>query len=144
MRIFTDHKKLSCIIYNNDRVLIWRPIIEEYGTDIECIKGEKNIVAEALSILTINSNQETTQESTHRKEIVSEIIDNKELPEGDFTINFKIINQYQQKNPRLKTKYEMVMYQRYSFRGGININLNLITWFDKIVILSRFKSYVLP
>ena len=99
-------------MYNTDRVLIQRLTLEEYGTDIEYIKGEKNIVAEELSILPIIRNQETTQESNHRKEIVSEIIDNKELPEGDFTINFKLINQYQQKYARLKIKYEMGTYQK--------------------------------
>ena len=35
-------------------------IIGEYGPDIEYIKGEKNIVADALSILPLNVNQETT------------------------------------------------------------------------------------
>ena len=103
MRIYTDNSKISSKVYKNDRVLIWRLVIEEYGTDIEYIKGEKNIVADAFSILPINSNQKTTQESTHKKEIVSEINDSKGLTEGDFTINFKIINQYQQKDPRLKT-----------------------------------------
>ena len=36
---------------------------------------------------------------------MSEIIDNKGLTGGDSTINFKSINQYQQKYSRLKTKY---------------------------------------
>ena len=63
---------------------------------------------------------------------MSEIIDSKGLTEGGFTINFKLINQYHQKDPRLQTKEEMS-----------HINLNLITCYDKIVILSRFQSYIL-
>ena len=74
---------------------------------------------------------------------MSEIIDNKGLPEGDSTINFKLINQYQQKYTRLKTKYDISTYHTYSFHGGSNININLITCYDKIVILSRFQSYIL-
>ena len=74
---------------------------------------------------------------------MSEIIDNKGLPEGDSTINFKLINQYQQKYTRLKTKYDISTYHTYSFHGGSNININLITCYDKIVIMSRFKSYIL-
>ena len=83
------------------------------------------------------------QESTHKKEIVSEIIDNKGLSEGDFTINFKLTNQYQHKDPRLKTEDKMGTCQKYSFRGGSNINLNLITWFDDILFCqdSKFTYY---
>ena len=55
--IYTDNKILP-VIFNTDRILRWRPIIEEYGTNIEHIKGEKNIVANAPSILSLNGNQE--------------------------------------------------------------------------------------
>ena len=48
-------------------MLLWRLIHEEYGPDIEYIQSDKNIVADALSILTINGNQDTTQESTLQK-----------------------------------------------------------------------------
>ena len=35
-------------MFNTDRVLIWRLIIEEYGPYIEYIKGENKIFADAL------------------------------------------------------------------------------------------------
>ena len=47
-------------------MLIWRLILEEYGPDIEHIKGEKNIVAEELSIFPLNGNQDTTHKSTYQ------------------------------------------------------------------------------
>ena len=75
LRIYTDHKKLTCEKFNTDRVLRWRLILEEYGPDIEYNKGEKNVVADALSMLPFNDNEETTQKSTYQKEIVSEIND---------------------------------------------------------------------
>ena len=74
---------------------------------------------------------------------MSEINDTEELPEGVFRINSKTIDYYQQKDPILKAKYEMVMYQKGSFRGGSNINLNLITCKDRVVIPSILQSYVL-
>ena len=58
-------------LFNIDRVLIWRLIIEEFGTDIEYIKGEKNIVADALSRIPLNGNQDTAQKSMYQQEIVS-------------------------------------------------------------------------
>ena len=55
------------------RVLRWIIILEDYGPDIEYIKGNKNIMADALSILPINGDQVTTKEPTYKKDIVSEI-----------------------------------------------------------------------
>ena len=54
-------------MFNRNRVLIWRLILEECGTDIEYIKGEKNIVSDALSISNLNGNGETTQKSTYQQ-----------------------------------------------------------------------------
>ena len=74
---------------------------------------------------------------------MSEINIIKELPEDIFPINLKTINQYQQKYPSLKAKYEMGAHQQYSFRGGSNIHINLIMCKDKVVIRSILESYVL-
>ena len=52
-------------------------MLEMYVSDIEYIQGDKNIVADALSIFTVNVNQVTTQESAYKNEIVSEINDTK-------------------------------------------------------------------
>ena len=80
LMIYTDNKTLTFRIFNNDIVLRWRIILEEYGPYIEYIKGDKYIIAEELSRLPINRNQETTQESTNKKEVVSKIIENKGFP----------------------------------------------------------------
>ena len=72
---------------NADRVLIWRIIPEDYGTDIEYIKGNKNVVSDTLSIIPLNGNQETTHNPTYQKEILSEINDIEKLPEGNFPLN---------------------------------------------------------
>ena len=68
-----------------------RLILEDYGPDIEYIKVEDNIVAYVLSIIPFNRNQDTTQKPTYQQEIVSEINDIKEIHEGNFPINLKLI-----------------------------------------------------
>ena len=62
LKIYTDHKNLTCINFNTDRVLRWRLILEEYGPYIEYITFKKNISADALSLLPNKGNQDTTHE----------------------------------------------------------------------------------
>ena len=52
-------------MFNTDIVLRWRLILEEYGTDIEYIKGGNNIFEDGISSTPLNRNQETTQKSTY-------------------------------------------------------------------------------
>ena len=52
-------------------MLKWILVLEEYGPDIEYTNGDKNIAADALLRLPMNGNQETTQETTYNKDIVS-------------------------------------------------------------------------
>ena len=87
LRVYTDHKNITCRNFNTNRVLIWILILKEYGTYIEYMKGQKNIVADAISRFPLNGNQETTQKSTYQREIVSEINDTKEIPEDNFPMN---------------------------------------------------------
>ena len=139
MRIYTDNKKLTGKCFYTDRVLIWRLILEEYVPDIEYIKGENNTVADGLSGIPLNGNQENKYKSTYQQEIVWEINDTKELPEGNLPINLKLIQKYQRLEPRIIDKYKTGTYHKGSFRGCSNIDISLITCKDKIVILSKTK-----
>ena len=49
--VYTDHQNLLYESTASDRLVRWRLLIEEYGPTFEHIKGEKNIVANALSRL---------------------------------------------------------------------------------------------
>ena len=100
-------------------------------------------MADALSILSINSNQENTQKSTYKRGILSEVNDTEELHGGIFLINLKLIDQYQRKDPSLNAKYKMGAYKKGYFRGGSHININLVTCEGNIVIQSILQSYVL-
>ena len=58
---------------------------------------------------------------------MSEINDKEELPEGTFSISLKLIQKYQQEEPSIIDKYKDGTYHKSSFRGGSNIDLELIT-----------------
>ena len=54
LRIYHNHKNLTCKKINSDRVLRWRLILEEYAPDIAYIKGENNIIADGMSKIPLN------------------------------------------------------------------------------------------
>ena len=58
----------------------------------------------------------------------------KEIPEGTFRMNWKLIAKYKLTEPRPMAKYKDGTHHKGPFCGGINIDLNLITCEDKIVI----------
>ena len=47
--MFTDHMNLTCKNFNADRVIRWRMVLEECSPELICVKGSKNVVADALS-----------------------------------------------------------------------------------------------
>ena len=51
IRVHTDHENLTYKKFNSDRVMRWRLYIEEYSQDLQYIKGENNVIADALSRL---------------------------------------------------------------------------------------------
>ena len=51
IHVHTYHKNITYKIFNSDRVMQWRLYIEEYSPDLKYIKGEKNVVTDALSRL---------------------------------------------------------------------------------------------
>ena len=90
---------MTCKNFNTNRVLRWRLILEEYGPDIEYIKGEKNVAIDALSKLPNNGNQDTTHEEMYTTETMLEIYDIEELPEGTFPLSFNFVVHYNQEDP---------------------------------------------
>jgi hypothetical protein len=49
IKVYTDHKNLTFVNFNTERVMRWRLILEEYAPELIYLKGKHNIVADALS-----------------------------------------------------------------------------------------------
>ena len=101
------------------------------------------MVTYALSRIPLKGNQEAKQKSAYQKEIVSEINDIKELPEGTFLINLKLIQKYQRSEPIIIAKYKNGTYYKGYFCGGRNIDPKLIMCEENIVIPSKIQINVL-
>ena len=91
-------------MFNTNRVLRWRLILEEYSPQIEYIPGNKIIAVDALSRIPINGSKKTIHESTYTTETMSEMYDTKELLEGTFPLSLNLIDRYQQEDPFLSEK----------------------------------------
>ena len=74
---------------------------------------------------------------------MSEINDTKDLPEGIFLVNLKLIHQYQRKEASLMHKYHVGTYNTFYFSGRNHIYLILIKCDGNIVITLILQSYVL-
>jgi RNase H-like domain found in reverse transcriptase len=69
IEIHTNHKNLTCKNFNTEQVMRWRLLLEEYGPELIYIKGENNIVANALSRLELV--EEPTTEELPKEEAAS-------------------------------------------------------------------------
>ena len=48
--VYAGHKNLTYKNFNTERVMHLRLILEEFGPELKYIKGEKNVVADTLSL----------------------------------------------------------------------------------------------
>lgn len=136
IRVYTDHKNLTCKNFNTDRVMRWRLILEEYSPKLLYVPGTINVVADALSRLDI------TTTSSPQPTIVanalaagSETINGlEELPEDAFPLTYKHIAAAQQLDTALLNKLKHDSnYTVTTFHGG-GKKRSLITHFNKIVL----------
>ena len=91
----------------------WRLILKELGPELKYIKGENNVIADALFCLEKSPNQEILN--------ISEIYgyDDKDLPDSAYPIFYHDISKAQETDAKLKQK--LVSHKDYTldiFRGG--------------------------
>ena len=112
----------------------WRLILVEFGPELKYIKGEKNIVADALSRIEISDNQEILN--------ISELYgyDDKDLLERAYPIRYHDIAKAQETDAKLQQK--LVSHKDYTldtFLGG-NKYHRLICRNDKISLPATLQK----
>ena len=93
--VYTDHKNLTYKYFNKDCVMRWRQIIEEFGPDLKYIKGENNVVADAIFCLEMSDNKEILN--------ISELYgyNDEDLPDSAYLIRYQNIAKAQKTDAKL-------------------------------------------
>lgn len=141
--VHTDHKNLTCKNFNTERVMRWRLILEEYGPELKYIKGEDNIVADALSRLDLT--EKTSAEEVwifqrgyeqYSIERMAECFaaDDDDVPEP-YPLSYERISLEQQRDDALKDYIDKhsEAYRTEKFRHG-DKSYDLYTKDGKIVV----------
>ena len=129
--VYTDHKNLVCKHFNTERVMRWRLILEEYNPELRYIKGEHNIVADALSRLDMMSVEEYAE--TFTEEHYAECFAAQNVPKT-FPCSYVELKLEQEKDAELQESFERIdswKYQEFPFSDG---SFTLITREGKIVV----------
>ena len=141
--VHTDHQNLTYKNFNSDRVMRWRLYIEEYSPDLQYIKGENNVVADALSRLEM-----TTSKSEDTTEIYYSVMQcfakNKEPENFDFhPLSYSNLDQAQHATPEIKKilKKDTSKYYLKDFHGGGKTRA-LVCFNDKIVVPNKLQKHV--
>ena len=131
IKVYTDHKNLVYKHFNTERVMRWRLVLEEYGPELVYIKGENNIVADALSRLRLTE-QDFSLEAFP--------LEHDEVPE-EYPLRFEAIAAGQANWAQLQKKLQddPENYKVTEYKHS-DTTYNIITRGDKIVV-DRGKEF---
>ena len=137
IEVFTDHKNLVYKTFNTERVMRWRLIIEEFGPKLTYIKGENNIVADALSRMRLS-------EKDFSAEAFAALMAVDDTPK-EFPLSYKRLAREQAQDNilqgRLRNPKEKDHYKTKKFTHS-DYSYDLVTRDGKIVIPKSMEQEV--
>ena len=142
--VYTDHMNLTYKTFNTERVMRWRLILEEYSPNIVYVKGEKNIVADALSRLEMESPSTSPSNDALWMNNADLFGNEEELPTNLYPLSFKLIAAEQQKDKDLLARAKADTTDKYhvrSFRGGGKVR-TVLCLNDKILVPKSLQQRI--
>ena len=142
--VHTDHKNLTCKNFNTERVMRWRLILEEYGPELLYIKGEDNIVADALSRMDLIDDTVHNEPTTGRlsNDVMSELYANDQALLADaYPLRNSNVHRLQLEDAdlvRLSTQNTSGKYGTRILRES-DEDLSLITYKDRICVPKKLQ-----
>lgn len=148
IKVYSDHKNLvhAATISQSQRVMRWRLILEEFGPDIRHIKGEENIVADAMSRLpTANKDQKEhcTEVQDLKNELFATNAANNILDEDDerFPLELPLVQREQNKELKRNPKLQTALKDKQSgFTRKLLDNVDLIFYEERIYVPKRLRN----
>ena len=141
IRVFSDHKNLvhAATLSQSQRVMRWRLILEEFGPDILHIKGEKNIVADAISRLP-TANEDQSESRTEILGLSSEMLAKLEYlvfeEDSEFPLHLPLVRKVQQQE--LKRKNSTLKQAINDKDSGLHIitldNVEIVAFKNRIYV----------
>ena len=134
--IFTDHKNLTqeALGYTSERVMRWQLLMEEFGPEINYIKGKANTVADAISRLDYNGNDQT---KLNLEELFTQDEDDLEL----FPMSIPVIAEAQESCSSLQEKF--VQDKNNVFTSNLINDVEVICINNKIYIPEPLRLKIL-
>jgi hypothetical protein len=137
--VHTDHKNILYQKMSTDRIIRWRLLIEEYGPTFMHIKGEKNVIADALSRLDTNFNEKLPTEPTN--DSMAYIFMTKTgVKETDFPLSPLLIAKYQRLDNKLKRRSTKSKSQNFNTKTIEGVEV--MTYQGKIYIPIQLQQCV--
>ena len=136
IRVFSDHKNLvhAATISQSQRVMRWRLILEEFGPDIQHIKGEDNVVADAISRLPKSEINELEYEFLALED-----------EEAEFPLDLHLVRDQTQKELNaVNSTFKKIINDK---KSGYNIktidNIEVVTYEDKLYVPKSLRRRTL-
>ena len=137
--VHTDHKNLLYEKLSTDRMIRWRLLIEEFGPSWMHIKGETNVIADALSRL--DANFDTKLPTKPTSEVMAYIfVTDKDIKETDFPLSPTLIAKYQSLDKELKRRCMSDANTNFSTKKVEGVEV--ITYNGKIYIPIQLQQRV--
>ena len=113
----------------------WRLVLEEYGPELIYIKGEANIVADALSRMEMDSKHIPTTDLEQAEAYGTDKISTEIFP-----LNYQLIAKYQVTDKEIQKNKDK--YVKQSFHGGESKPIELYCKDKRIVVPKKItKTY---
>ena len=143
--VYTDHKNLTYKVFNTQRVMRWRLLIEEYGPTLEYVKGVTNVVADALSRLKLSPSVVTEADPSKTDHPSSrQLAEAFALTKEDFSntcpLTLKTLMREQQQDKALMKRAQSSSgISLRSFHGGGKVRQVLVEG-DKIIVPTSLQK----
>src|SRR5210317_352670 len=141
--VYTDHENLTYKNFNTNRVMRWRLLLEEFGPELIYLKGEKNIVADALSRLPMEE-EDTNEINTFETMALYNAETVKDKKVEYYPLRFKTILKHQKEDEELLKSAEANVNNNYhikTFRGGEK-KYPLLCYAGKILIPKTLQKRI--